>query len=305
MKFYSRGKLMISGEYLALKGATVLAVPLNLGQDIFILNTTNQSELIWESNVKGEPWFKAKFSTPFIETIETTDKQVSLRLRDLIKASIRMNPGFTKKLRGIKVISNLEFDLNWGFGSSSSLISNLAYWAEVDPYSLHKKVSKGSGYDVIAARQEGPFHFKKTRDGYQAENVNISEQVTRYLYFVYLGQKKDSSKGVNEFLKSRKKFRKEIQWISDLSMHLANSEHIDDFGFYMKEHEQIISSILHEKGIMETIFKDFTGEAKSLGAWGGDFAMLAWTGSKKELKKNLLKKNLKTIFSFDEIVKIV
>ena len=41
----------------------------------------------------------------------------------------------------------------------------------------------------------------------------------------------------------------------------------------LKEHESILSLILNEQTIQERLFSDFTGQTKSLGAWGGDFIL--------------------------------
>ena len=49
MRFYSNGKLLITGEYVILDGAVSLAVPSLLGQSLEIIN--NESKHIkWFSN---------------------------------------------------------------------------------------------------------------------------------------------------------------------------------------------------------------------------------------------------------------
>ena len=54
----------------------------------------------------------------------------------------------------------LDFSPHWGFGSSSTLISLLAEWAEVNPLDLHFMISDGSGYDVACAIADGPIIYK-------------------------------------------------------------------------------------------------------------------------------------------------
>ena len=44
-KFYSNGKLLLSGEYLILDGATGLALPTSLGQELFV--RTHNSEGVY------------------------------------------------------------------------------------------------------------------------------------------------------------------------------------------------------------------------------------------------------------------
>ena len=57
--FYSRGKLLLSGEYLVLKGARALALPTKLGQTLSF-EKKQSSQLIWKSLDKnGLSWFSA------------------------------------------------------------------------------------------------------------------------------------------------------------------------------------------------------------------------------------------------------
>ena len=47
-KFYSNGKLLISGEYLILEGAQALAMPVKHGQCLKI-EESSSSKIIWQS----------------------------------------------------------------------------------------------------------------------------------------------------------------------------------------------------------------------------------------------------------------
>lgn len=303
MKFYSRGKLLISGEYLVLKGATALAVPLKLGQDLQVTGGGNPLELIWESKETSKTWFKAKFILPLFDIIETSEEQVAEHLADYLQTALKLSPDFLNKLQGSQVKTGMEFKRDWGFGSSSTLISNIAWWAGIDPFKLHNSVSSGSAYDVIAAREETPFYYQLDKKNYKTEKLVLSEEVTRQIFFVYLGKKKDSSESVANFLSKKKAYKKEIQLISDLSRHMGNSITIEDFGYYMNEHEQLLAYLLKQPGLKENVFKDLKGEAKSLGAWGGDFAMIAWSGYREDLRKYLSAKKLNVLFSYDQLVK--
>ncbi|MEZ5083549.1 MAG: GYDIA family GHMP kinase [Bacteroidales bacterium] len=303
MKFYSRGKLLISGEYLVLKGATALTVPLNKGQNLVVSNGDNKAIISWESREYGNPWFSTKIKLPFFDIIESTDQKLALNLIRHLKAAVKLQPDFKEKLAGADIITDLEFKRSWGFGSSSSLVSNIAYWAELDPFLLHQKVSDGSGYDVVVARKDEPIFFTLKKRGFEEEKVKLNKSVTDFIYFVYLGKKKDSAKSVAKFLASKKSFRLEKRMVSELSRHMAGAIRLEDFDFYMKEHEQILSSILKQPGLKEHIFSDLKGEAKSLGAWGGDFAMITFNGEKKEIETYLKDKKLEVWFTWNELVK--
>ena len=162
MNYFSRGKLLITGEYLVLKGATALAVPLVRGQILSVEETTDRGVIEWHSLEYNKEWFFLSMNTTVFDILDTTDKQVAERLRKMLVASRRLNPLFLSKDKGYKVVNDMDFKKEWEFGSSSTLIANLARWAGVNPFALHRKVSKGSGYDVIAALKEGPFFFPRT-----------------------------------------------------------------------------------------------------------------------------------------------
>jgi len=302
MTYQSSGKLLITGEYLVLKGAKALAVPLNLHQTLKI-ERTDKPGFNWVSKEKEKTWFEATFYKPLFEVIETNDGKIAEVLIRILKAAINLNPEFTKKLDKLFVLSNMEFNREWGFGSSSSLISNIAYWAEVDPFDLHNKVSKGSGYDVVTARANGPVIFQIQGNTYTLNKGEFSPGFKNEVFFVYLGNKQNSNKSVLDFSKTKKSYRSEIKQVTEITYHLNKAQSLEDFEYYIKEHEQIISTVLKQKSIKETIFKNLQGEAKSLGAWGGDFALITWPYGKKELIKYLDKIKLDTVFEFDELIK--
>lgn len=303
MKFSSRGKLLLSGEYLILKGAKALAVPLIKGQELEVKQSGPPNTLKWISREYGKTWFSASFALPFFETVESTSESIASNLRKQLSTIAGTNQKFLESLSGSEVITDLQFKREWGFGSSSTLLSNLAAWAGQDPYLLNNMLTQGSGYDVVAARQEGPFFFNRHKDLYQIEEIDLHPELTRGLYFVYLGKKEATAKNVAQFLSDKKSYRVAVKQISDLSLHMGKATNLEDFGYYMKEHEQIVASVLRKPMLKEGLFRDLAGEAKSLGAWGGDFAMVTWNDSQEELKTYLLSKKLDTFFSFKKLVK--
>ena len=52
------------------------------------------------------------------------------------------------------------------------------------------------------------------------------------------------------------------------------------------EHETIISKTLKTETVKNKYFKDYTGEIKSLGAWGGDFVLAAGPINSKNYQNN-------------------
>jgi hypothetical protein len=62
-----------------------------------------------------------------------------------------------------------------------------------------------------------------------------------------------------------------------------------------------MSSCLGQKSIKK-YFSDFEGEAKSLGAWGGDFFMVATEWEYEKVKNYFENKGYNIIFKYKDIV---
>lgn len=304
MRFYSSGKLLIAGEYLVLKGAKALAVPLTKGQDLNIKKTQSTGNLLWNSYVSGNTWFTATINTAFFHLLETSDPKLANDLINILKAARELNPDFLADWHlGYKIDTHLEFEREWGFGSSSSLLSNIAYVAEIDPMALHQKVSKGSGYDVITARQNGPVYFQLNFPEYTIEKVDFYPDFKSQLFFIYLGTKQRSDVSVSRFLENKNQYKKECIEVSEIAEKMATTQSLTDFEYAVRAHEQLIGRLLKAETLKQSRFKDLPGEVKALGAWGGDFAMISWNESINKLKDYLTEKNIDTFFTFENLVK--
>jgi hypothetical protein len=77
---------------------------------------------------------------------------------------------------------------------------------------------------------------------------------------------------------------------------------LDDFNKLVVEHESIVSESLDLTTAKDLHFKDYWGEVKSLGAWGGDFVMMTNDRSPEELYKYLEEKGYNICFSYDELI---
>ncbi len=301
MRFYSNGKLLISGEYLVLKGALALAIPVKFGQSLEISEDGSEG-INWESFEKGQLWFSAKFSSSNFEIVKSTNEIIAQNLRKFLLEADALSDGKLPKTN-IKITAQVDFDMQWGLGSSSSLISNLAMWAGVDPYALHFRLSEGSGYDIACARSDDPLFFQNKNGDIHIEKIKFNPSFSDKIYFVYLGQKQDSAHSVKNFFLNGNVDNIMIDAISDLSREMAMTDKLDDFEYYLRDHEDIISRILKQEKIKDSRFPDFDGEIKSLGAWGGDFALVTYQSSHKELKKYFSGNGLDVIFRFDEMIK--
>jgi mevalonate kinase len=203
---------------------------------------------------------------------------------------------------GAKVDNHLEFSRLWGFGSSSTYLSNIAAWAQVDAFVLFFKTSIGSGYDIASARANGPLFYQRQGSTLRIEPLSFRPSFRDQLYFVYTGLKKDSEAGIEFYRRQRKPKLSEIAALSSVSMDMTQVATLKDFEICMMKHERIISRFLRLKSVKEDRFRDFDGEIKSLGAWGGDFLLVTWTGTLDALRSYFASKTINLIFRYDELV---
>lgn len=301
-RYYSNGKFLITGEYLVLKGAHALSVPLIFGQELNISNTGKPGEICWKTYIKEKKWFETRYRTHDLKILETTDFDLAENLKVILSAARKLRSKFLTTKHPVSAHSRLNFDINWGLGSSSTLISNIAYWADADPFDLHFMVSNGSGYDIASARSDFPLIYQLDEMKPSWTNVNFNPGFKDKIYFVYSGKKQFSDKSVRGFLTEENTASHDVDAINRLTHGIIKVSDIVDFEKLIAEHEKLISKVIRKKRIKELHFNDFKGEIKSLGAWGGDFIMVTWKYEKENLIKYFSDKNLKTIFSFDEII---
>lgn len=307
MKFYSNGKLLLTGEYLVLDGAKSLAVPTKFGQDLLV-EPIKEPQLIWASFTNtGQCWFEAVFDLSKLRLVNCTfnsDKEGSAEfiaetLLEILKEAKKINPFFLKSRSGFLVKTNLTFPQNWGLGSSSTLINNIANWAKVDAFKLLWNSFKGSGYDIACAQNHTPIFYQIENRKPVIEQVEFNPIFKDNLYFVHLNQKQDSKEGIKRYKNKRQKIKEEIKDISILSNEFVKATSVKDLDKIIVEHERIVSSIIKLKKIKETAFPDYFGEIKSLGAWGGDFVLVTGNKDTPAFFKN---KGFETVLSYSKMI---
>jgi len=300
--FRSNGKLLITGEYLILKGALSLAVPVNYGQSLELLPAHGSACFDWHTYQNDCPIFRCDFDPDDLSIIDTNSESMAQYLRNiLINASqlTRINEPF----KNVKIITRLNFNIKWGLGSSSSLISNIAGWLGIEPFDLFFKVSEGSGYDVACARSQNPIVYKIKKGRPWFRQVHFSPPFQDKIFFIYLGKKQDSAKSVRSFISNSRKYSSEIKRVSQISEEILKVRDLNQFESLLSEHEELIAHIIKETPVKSLNFPDFPGEIKSLGAWGGDFILATCRKGEKAVDDYFRKKKLETIFTFKEMVK--
>ncbi|MCD6092278.1 MAG: hypothetical protein J7J72_12360 [Bacteroidales bacterium] len=300
--FYSNGKLLISGEYLVLDGALAMAVPTKFGQRLDVSLHDDFSGIRWEAYVLNKGWLHVSFGSRLFNIIHTNDQKMALHLKKILKKAFEQGNITVDNQKGILIRTNLDFDRNWGLGSSSTLLSNIGYWLDVDPFSLSRQTSNGSGFDVAAARSDSPIFYQLVGGEPKVSSIEFQPEFKDQLYFVHLNSKKNSEESIKAYKKKVKSNQKDVEEISSLSRIIADAKNLIDFEKAMVEHENILSKVLGIDRIKKQFFSDFQGEIKSLGAWGGDFVMATYKGPESNLRNYFQSKGKSTILRFDDMV---
>jgi len=303
--FYAHGKLLLTGEYFVLAGARALALPLRLGQHLQVEKGEEQGVLSWTSlDENGRPWFRLRFALRDFSVLETSDVAFAERLQSIFFAikRLRGNKPWLSPNESLCLSTRLEFSRSWGLGSSSTLLSCLARWAEVDPWQLSDMTFGGSGYDLAAAVSTTPFFFRRRKAEPDISPAPFDPPFRENLYFVYLGRKQNSREGIARFEERRSKLSDRLlEQVEEMSTAFTICRKADDFQRLMREHEQLVSDFLNLPRLQQQYFSDFKGAVKSLGAWGGDFALVCSEESEDYLRAYFNQKGLSLLFSYDDL----
>ena len=294
-KFYSHGKLLITAEYAVLDGAKALALPTKLGQSLEV-KPIESPEIRWKSfDHNGTLWFETTLQLASFEANVTNE--TAKRLSECFFAIAKLQPGCFVAHNGFEMHSRLEFHQNWGLGSSSTLINNLAQWAKVDAYKLLAATFGGSGYDIACAQHPYPITFQKNLKSSKIEKAVFNPSFKDKLFFVHRNQKQDTRVAIAAYqaLKNTKKLN--FSELNIITNTLLQRSTLEVFESLITEHENLIGKLIQQAPLKTTHFSDYNGAIKSLGAWGGDFFLAS--GNEQQYFKD---KGYNTIIPFKEMV---
>ncbi|MBJ6366489.1 GYDIA family GHMP kinase [Snuella sedimenti] len=296
--YYSNGKLLLTGEYVVLDGALSLAIPTKFGQWLDI-TPINEPKLIWKSiDADGTVWFEDTFTyKPLSSFLQHND--TSNTLIQILNTVKTLNPDFLKHDSGYVVTTKLNFPRNWGLGTSSTLINNMAQWAKIDAYKLLESTFGGSGYDIACAQNNTPITYQLTNKVPLINTVNFNTPFKNDLYFVYLNKKQNSRDGIRHYNANKGNARTAISEINAITTQLISCRSLEEFENLITAHETIISKLIKIPPIKERFFKDFKGSVKSLGAWGGDFILVTSNTPPHDYFKN---KGFETLLPYNDMV---
>ncbi len=300
--YYSNGKLLLTGEYAVLDGALSLAVPTAFGQSLEVTDLDTPI-LRWTSlDEKNQIWFQQSFELPEFRPLATGEedprKELSERLVSILSRARELQPDFLNSGQGAEVTTRLDFNRNWGLGTSSTLVNNIAQWARIDPYELLQKTLGGSGYDIACAIHNRPLLYR-LGNGSMVKEIDFNPVFKEQLLFVYLNKKQDSRAGIAHYKRVIKDRKGLVDKVSRLTESMVHCTDLEEFLDLVEEHESLLESVLQIRRVQASLFPDYRGAIKSLGAWGGDFVLAA---SDTETADYFISKGYHTVIPYPEMV---
>ena len=296
-RIYSPGKLLITSEYFVLDGALALAVPTKLGQELRTrIVRDNASAIFWETYVEEKIWFSLELNYQNWEIIKTNDVERAHFIIKVLKNIQQLSKSVLQEKDSYFLRSNIEFPSDFGLGSSSTLMNNLAEWSNVDAFRLNEISLGGSGYDIAVAQQKSAILYQNNPRNIQ--KIDFKPPFLDELILVYLNQKQDSREGINAFRAQKKSIALRDEF-SEITKKVVNCDRIDAFSELMMLHEKKLSKFLKIETAKEKYFKDCPVFVKSLGAWGGDFVLSAKFG---DYKNYFFDKGFSKIFDYKKII---
>jgi mevalonate kinase len=274
--FYSNGKLLITGEYLVLDGAKAFALPTKFGQNLIVESGDNKI-ISWKSyDADSSIWFEDTIAFSSIIKKEQFDNSKTIKntLIEILHEAYLMNANFITNSKGYAITTQLSFPKNWGLGTSSTLINNIAQWIEIDAYELLKRSFGGSGYDIACAQNDSAILYQLINEKPIVVQINFNPIFTDKIYFVYLNKKQNSKSAIATYYNNQTNSGELIPVINEITTVVTTADNAKVFANALHKHEIEMSNILEMQTIKEALFDGFNGTIKSLGAWGGDFVMV-------------------------------
>ncbi|UOB18725.1 GYDIA family GHMP kinase [Abyssalbus ytuae] len=309
-RYYSNGKLLITGEYTVLDGALSFALPTKYGQFLTVSEIA-EPVILWKSlDEKNRTWFEATFNLNDIFHLKEEEKYFSegilkdniklhSTLYNILTEARKLNPDFLNATSGYKVETKLTFPKYWGLGSSSTLINNIAQWAKVDAFKLLWNSFSGSGYDIACAQNNFPVTYRLKDRIPEVNKVTFNPPFKENLFFVYLNKKQDSREGIASYKSVVKQKQKLIEEVSNITAELIKCQSLQNFETLINLHETLIADFLETPKVKDKFFPDYFGSVKSLGAWGGDFILATGNQTTPAYFKE---KGYEVVISYDNMI---
>lgn len=294
--YHANGKLLLTAEYFILDGAIGLALPTKFGQKLTV-EPSEENGIFWKSiDNENKIWFEANLNEQ-LEIISTTNQEIASTLKNILSHCPLTN-------YNAQLTTRLDFPQNWGLGSSSTLISLLAQWTNTNPYDLLAKTFGGSGYDIACATAKQPITYQKVPNQPSpiSNPIDFKPIFSNQLYFLHLNQKQNSREGIQHYRSLPINKPVIIEQLNELTFKIINAINFYELCHYLEVHENIISNALQLEKVKDNLFSDFPGTIKSLGAWGGDFVLVADDGESENIQHYFQAKGYHTLIPYQEMI---
>lgn len=302
MLFKSNGKILLTSEYLVLDGAKAIALPSKLTQDLYV-EQCDKEIIEWQGiDEKGNVWYEENFYLKNNDLVYSAEKNnTSEKLLLLFNHILKTRE--VKDILGNKFSTKLNFKREWGLGTSSTFVNNLAKWANIDPYRLLFSAFKGSGYDIACCDVNNPIIFEKKQNSINVKNITFNPPFIENIYLIHLDKKQNTQTSITNYLRTKSEKNNLIKKINLISEEMLQCKNLNHFEDLIVEHESIISQAISQEPIQKLTFNDYNlGKIKSLGAWGGDFILVT---SKNNDLSYFNNKGFETILKLSDLVYIV
>jgi len=302
-RLHKNGKLLLSGEYAVLDGATALAIPTHYGQKFIFGQNKNPWQLIWRAlDHTNALWFEAEYDLDTLNIRRTQEQELARALQKVLRAARSLNPNFLAAAQGFTAESQLDFPRSWGLGSSSTLIAAIAQWSNTDAFQLLQMSFGGSGYDIAAADSTGPFTYSIRKNTPEVVPTKLNWPFKNKLYFIHRNQKQNSRQSIAHY-RSHETSTDFINEISAITQDMIKTTSAEELSTLMTVHETLIAKTIKMRPVKEVLFSDFPGAIKSLGGWGGDFIMaLDLELGPQNINEYFTQKGFPTVLSFDQMI---
>lgn len=132
-------------------------------------------------------------------------------------------------------------------------MTNLAEWAQINPFQLNSVSLGGSGYDVAVAHSKSAVLFQNQPE-IHFQKVNFNPKFKNELIFIHLNQKQNSREGI-QLYRSKEKNAALIEELTLLTKQIFEAEKLEEFSDLMTLHEKKLSLFLGIETVKENISK--------------------------------------------------
>ena len=291
---------MLCGEYAVTIGVEALALPVTLGQWMYVWEFDSPGggdRLIWEAKERdGSTWLNESFSLPMSIDVsslgvdeaaiedEVSESPTTETDRDkgrtVLHQMIAMVPAeFWKAGKSYRIETQLEFERSSGLGSSSTIVANFSRFAGLDAQVVQQHVFGGSGYDVAVAELGKGLVFWKLGVVANWGPWSLSSELTSKWKVVFLGEKQNSRSslgGVKERLQEIQNDNFLLHQLQQVLAAVKMAQQVPMLEAGLEMWQAILSMSLG----LETPYQHFGfqpikgGLCKWLGAWGGDMILI-------------------------------